>query len=120
MSPTKSLPSYQKYISDFDSFVKNDEKSSWLKELRYKGLNYFRELEFPTETKSNEEWKHTNVNNIARTVFEYQPKIEIDSISIPKLKAISPWNETWIQLVFINGILSNKLSSNSKKFKTYI
>ena len=117
MSATKALPSYQKYISDFDLFVKNDKKSSWLKELRLEGLNYFRELKFPIATRSNEEWKHTNVNNIARTVFEYQPDTEIDSISTSKLKTISPWNETWIQLIFINGIFSNKLSSNLKEIQ---
>ena len=117
MSATKALPSYQKYISDFDSFVKNDKKSSWFKDLRQEGLNYFREFKFPIDTRANEEWKHTNVNNIARTVFEYQPDTEIDSISTSKLKTISPWNETWIQLIFINGIFSNKLSSNLKEIQ---
>ena len=111
MSTPTCLPSYQKYISDFDSFVKTDEKSSWLKKLRQEGLNHFRELKFPVATKSNEEWQHTNVSNIARTVFEYQSNTEIGSISTSKIKTISPWNETWIQLIFINGVLSNKLSS---------
>ncbi|MDQ1639400.1 MAG: Fe-S cluster assembly protein SufD [Pyrinomonadaceae bacterium] len=85
-------------------------ESSWLDRLRENAMERFAELGFPSV--KEEEWKYTNVAAIARTNFQpaspsagaTQLDAELKQLgSVPEARSS--------QLVFVDGILRNDLSS---------
>ncbi len=86
---------------------------SWLERLRETAMDRFEQLGFPAI--ENEEWKYTNVSQIARTRFmpiaanvnlrSAVGEGELTAFTYPETKAS--------QLVFVDGILRPELSSLS-------
>jgi Fe-S cluster assembly protein SufD len=97
------------YHDAFQALQKNrGTESAWLDRLRQNAMERFVELGFPTV--KEEEWKYTNVAAIARTNFPpaeaTQPDAELIQLgSVPEARSS--------QLVFVDGILRNDLSSLS-------
>jgi Fe-S cluster assembly protein SufD len=69
-------------------------------------------LGFPTARRGNEKWKYTNVAQIAKTPFSYSTHldtdVEFEAVDLPQ---VAPWEEGWINLVFIDGQFSQALST---------
>ncbi len=58
------------YKQDFQTRMENANQPQWLKDLREKAFNYFTNNGFPTP--KDEEWKYTNVAEIANSEFQIQ------------------------------------------------
>lgn len=76
----------------------------WLEQLRREGIERFEAVGFPSN--KTEAWRHTNVNAIARTVFELAEAQEAPaSVVEPYL-----FGQATAELVFINGHFSARHS----------
>lgn len=88
-----------------------DSRPSWLKSLRENAMSSFGEMGLPSV--KDEEWKYTNVAPIARV--DFKPSVFSEAAS--GLSEATDFTEfTCVetaesQLVFVNGILRNDLSS---------
>lgn len=90
------------YQADFESLDRELEQSQprWLRSLRRRAFERFRDLGFPTARKGNEPWKYTNVAPIAETRFSFAPSaIE----PAPPLPPALPVDESWLTVVLVNG-----------------
>ena len=104
----------QHYLTGFGEFEKTaaGRELSWLRELREKSFARFCQAGFPTTR--DEDWRFTNVAEIARTPFQLPVgPAQDDGISAADL---APWRipGAACQLVFVNGRFSPKLSSLSR------
>src|SRR5712664_2925856 len=87
--------------------VKN---SSWLERLRENAMDRFLELGFPSV--KEEEWKYTNVVAIARSHFRPTVSSELTPRSNAGVKQLASVPEAGSsQLVFVDGVFRNDLSS---------
>ncbi len=91
--------------------TKQGSPAQWLTHLRENAMDRFEELGFPSV--KDEEWKYTNVAPIAR--MDFKPLIlaaaaggRSDANALASLGCVEAENS---QLVFVNGILRNDLSS---------
>jgi Fe-S cluster assembly protein SufD len=99
------------YISSFAKFEQSraSNEQAWLRELRRSSLDSFQRLGFPTT--HDEEWRFTNVAPIARIPFKLVTDTKAPSAA--ELSSFSFGSWSGIQLVFVNGIYSAKLSSGT-------
>jgi len=85
---------------------------SWLARLRESAMDSFQELGFPSTR--NEEWKYTNVAPIAKAAFQRQtPAAAANELGAHELAAFSVAEAETSQLVFLNGVLRDDLSSTT-------
>jgi Fe-S cluster assembly protein SufD len=85
-------------------------ESSWLDRLRENAMERFAELGFPSV--KEEEWKYTNVAAIARTNFQpASPAAGATQLDAELKQLASVPEARSSQLVFVDGILRNDLSS---------
>ena len=106
---------HQRYVTDFQEFAKAlaHKDPLWLREKRENAINHFCELGFPTARRNNENWKYTNAAPIAKTSFAYQQHTNTNGINISDIKRVAPWQNDWINLVFVDGHYSESLSTPS-------
>jgi len=99
------------YISSFAKVEKSRDSNeqAWLTELRRSALDSFQRLGFPTT--HDEEWRFTSVAPITRVPFDLAPDAAAPSAA--ELESFSFGSWSGIQLVFVNGIYSAKLSSRT-------
>ncbi len=83
---------------------------AWLKDLRLKALDHFKQAGFPTD--KLESWKYTNLaNNLLKLSFSFElPKVAHSAVTA-QLKKQGFETEKAHVLVFVNGLYSNELSS---------
>ena len=86
-----------------------DSRVSWLARLRENAMESFQELGFPST--KDEEWKYTNVAPIARIEFKPQAKVAAAEPGAKELASFSVAEAEASQLVFVNGVLRDDLSS---------
>ena len=117
---TQLLKKYERYLADFRAFEASRPANEprWLQEIRQRALSRFEEVGFPTARRANEEWKYTNVNPIANGTFEYPlyaSKAVVARHASPSqgsnIRQVAPWNDSWINLVFVDGHYSHTLST---------
>ncbi|NWG13925.1 MAG: Fe-S cluster assembly protein SufD [Acidobacteria bacterium] len=98
------------FLEEYSSFEKSDgfRRHAWLRPLREAALSSFKRLGFPTTR--NEEWRHTNVAPIANSSFRL-PAFDFDRHKVPELANFTFSETECCQLIFINGIFSQELSS---------
>ncbi|MBI4970368.1 MAG: Fe-S cluster assembly protein SufD [Candidatus Omnitrophica bacterium] len=89
------------YLAEFQKRKSRDAFSA----LRQAAMAAFGELGFPT--RDHEDWKYTNVEPIAASLFQLNAPAA-DPIALQKLEIGNP---QWHRLVFVNGVLSKELSS---------
>ena len=110
---TQTLSKYKRYVSDFHAFQKEqtDTSPEWVRRIRDHALERFSELGFPTARRANEKWKYTNVGPIANTVFRHP--VEVDGVDLdgPRIRQLAPWDDGWVNLVFLDGRYSRALST---------
>jgi len=104
---------YDKYVSDHATFEASPGVNgpAWLGELRATGLAAFKQAGFPTGTRGNEQWKYTNVGPIGRATFDLPSAKAAEAVSLAHVKAVSPWDDSWSRLVFVDGLYSEALSA---------
>ncbi|MDP6063181.1 MAG: Fe-S cluster assembly protein SufD [SAR202 cluster bacterium] len=103
---------YDKYVADHATFEASPGVNgpAWLGKLRATGLAAFKQSGFPTATRGNEQWKYTNVAPIGRATFDLPSPKADGAVSLDRVKAVSPWDDGWSRLVFVDGIYSATLS----------
>ena len=84
---------------------------AWLGKLRATGLSAFKQAGFPTATRGNEQWKYTNVGPIERATFDLPSAQAAEAVSLASVKSVSPWDDGWSRLVFVDGFYSAALSA---------
>ena len=112
MTQTPTKP--DNYLSDFQALRQSRaaDEPLWLKQLEEQAWSSFSELGFPTARRGNEKWKYTNVAPIAKTAFAYSHDSDPDvEFRADDLRRLAPWEESWINLVFVDGRYSASLSS---------
>lgn len=138
---TQVLTKYARYLSDFRAFERSlpAHGPQWLREIRQRALARFEEVGFPTTRRGNEEWKYTHVLPIANSTFEYpfdvnppnplRPQVDPDLsgdkvgplqrgargdlpfLKVTDLRQLTPWNDSWVNLVFVDGHYVEALST---------
>ena len=97
----------QHYLADFRQF-QNIKKDDWFAKQRQSAFNIFQEAGFPSTRKEN--WKYTDVRPIAKNLFSNiansNAKINDSEIEATLFKELE-----CIELVFVNGIYSEKYSN---------
>jgi hypothetical protein len=104
---------YDKYVSDHAMFEASPRVNgpAWLGKLRATGLAAFKQAGFPTATRGNEQWKYTNVGPIERATFDLPSAQAAEAVSLASVKSVSPWDDGWSRLVFVDGFYSAALSA---------
>ena len=97
------------YLETFAEFSKqaSGHRLPWLRKLREDAFTSFCERGFPTT--HDEDWRFTNVSNIARTPFSLPPL----AVSLPAKSDLKQWTVDGMaaRLVFVDGRLIRELSS---------
>lgn len=104
------------YLPDFQALQRTAETGgqTWLREIRDNAWSSFSHLGFPTARRGNEKWKYTSVRAIAYADFSHPQDLDPDTgAGAAELKRIAPWNDDWMNLVFVDGRFSKVLSSGT-------
>ncbi|MQF48371.1 Fe-S cluster assembly protein SufD [SAR202 cluster bacterium AC-647-N09_OGT_505m] len=103
----------QAYLAALESFegdgYANDP--SWAHDLRRAAMSRFQSLGFPIARRGNEEWKYTDVGPIAKATFQSPDSATPPRVDVGEVKGASFGDSGWTQLVFVNGIYDEGLSS---------
>ena len=110
----KAEDSYRAAFTALQSTAAGAQRPSWFELLRESAMDRFEELGFPSTT--DEEWKYTNVARLRQT--DFSPLAARDgsrlAISDSQLADFSYPEARGTQLVFVNGLLNEQLSSLSE------
>lgn len=109
---TRASGSVEVYREDFE---RQSPGPDWLRVLRKNGMARFEALGFPTM--KNEDWHFTSVAPISERIFRLSPRSD-DTASSAGIKRsdLDRFNfgeNGWHTLVFVNGVLSEDLSSGA-------
>jgi Fe-S cluster assembly protein SufD len=109
----QTLAKEQRYLSDYQAFQRSAvaQGPAWVSHLRQEALSHFNRLGFPTARRGNERWKYTNVAPIARATFHYPLDLNPNTVTAAELRKLAPWEDGWINLVFVDGQHCPGLSS---------
>ena len=101
------------YLSDFQEVEKHLKVGDpvWLREIRQFAYSRFAELGFPTARRGNEKWKYTSVAAIARATFQHTLDTGPEGIRDTYVHRLAPWDDNWMNMVFVNGHYRGDLSS---------
>jgi Fe-S cluster assembly protein SufD len=96
----------EKYLEIFDQFNRRAaSQPRWLQSLRQEAFACFSETGFPTT--HDEDWRFTNVSEVSNTPFELAGAETVSKEQLEPLGA----SQFASQMVFINGLYSEKLST---------
>lgn len=112
---TQTAANFQSYSDGFLALAQesNGHVPGWAKELRENAWSAFQRLGFPTARRGNERWKYTSVRPLAAAQFSIALDLEPDSgVDVDDLRRLAPWRDDWVNLVFVDGLLSPVLSTN--------
>ena len=100
----------QASIVDIEGFISSEKQiSSDGDQVRDAGRAVFEKIGLPSARRGNEKWKYTNIAPIVRHSYKIANRLEIDDASV--IKSMAPWDDDWLNLVFVNGHFSSKLSN---------
>ena len=111
---TQSLTRPASYSAALDALrrSRNQAAPPWLAALADHAWTRFTLLGFPTARRGNEKWKYTNVAPIARAAFGYAWDLDPDeNPDAGRLRHFGLLDESWVNLVFVDGRFSTALSS---------
>lgn len=99
----------QTSIVDIEKFASSRKDiSADGNQIRSSGRAAYERIGLPSARRGNEKWKYTNIAPIVRHSYKIANRLEIDDASI--IKSAAPWDDDWLNLVFVNGHFSSKLS----------
>ncbi len=107
---TQTLTRYERYEADFHA-LDTAGRPQWLQDLRQTAWTRFLDLGFPTARRGNEKWKYTNAAPIARMEFGHDGRSRPNGLSAETTDAAIPRHDAWSQLVFVDGVFAEALSS---------
>ncbi len=111
---TQSLTKPATYSAAIDALRRSRSRSAppWLADLADHAWARFTQLGLPTARRGNEKWKYTNVAPIARAAFGYAWDLDPDEDpDAGRLRHFGLLDESWTNLVFVDGRYSRSLSS---------
>jgi len=109
------FPAYAQGFRDLGERLDNSGPV-WTKDLRDHAWVKFTELGFPTARRGNESWKYTNVRPIASARFDVPLDLEPEGVLDPAgLRLVAPWDDSWVNIVFVDGLFSAGLSTDGKQ-----
>ena len=110
----QSLTNIEKHLPVPRNSRTANSDADWLCKLKTEGANNFSRLGFPTARKGNERWKYTDVAPIAKSDFEFGNDVkEPADISLDTVTQSVPTGLNWHQLVLVDGVFSETLSSQA-------
>ena len=101
-------------MSDFQALQRSSEEGglTWIRDIRENAWSSFSDLGFPTARRGNEKWKYTSVRSVAYADFSHPLDLDPDTgTGAADLKKVAPWNDGWMNLIFVDGRFSTVLSS---------
>ena len=111
---TQVLEEYSGYLAQYEELEASWEANRlpWLTQLRGHAWSRFAALGMPTARRGNEKWKYTNVGPIANGSFGHPVGLD-PNYDIPpdQIAQVAPWQEDWVNLVFLDGRFSSSLST---------
>ena len=113
---TQTPTRYERYADGFDALGQSSDhpQASWVRDLRNHAWDRFNELGFPTARRGNERWKYTNVRPVASAQLDVPLDLDPDlGAASETLRLIAPWQDSWVNMVFVDGRFSSSLSSRS-------
>ena len=111
---TQVLDQYSGYLAQYEELEASWEANRlpWLAQLRSHAWSRFAVLGMPTARRGNEQWKYTNVGPIANGSFGHPVGLDPNKDFAPdRIAQVAPWQEDWLNLVFLDGRFSSSLSS---------
>ena len=97
-------------LADYQSLGSTHEQPAWLTRLREQAWARFDQLGLPVVRRGNEKWKYTDVRPVANVAFEHS--LGLEPYANPgHLQKAAPWDESWTNLVFVDGHYSPDISS---------
>ena len=107
-----AIATRDRYLTDHSAFESSlpAQRPEWLEQVRKEALARFSELGFPTARRGNEAWKYTNVGPIADATFSYPFDVGA-GVKPADIRRVAPWDDSWTNVVFINGRYSAALSA---------
>tara|TARA_B100000745_G_scaffold296920_1_gene243037 strand:- start:562 stop:1920 length:1359 start_codon:yes stop_codon:yes gene_type:complete len=97
-------------LADYQSLGSAHKQPAWLTQLREQSWARFEQLGLPVVRRGNEKWKYTDVRPVANVAFAHSLGLEPHA-DPGKLQKAAPWDESWINLVFVDGHYSPNISS---------
>jgi len=113
--PQDTLTQQERYLLAFESFEANGHARdpSWARSLRKAAITRFSDLGFPTTRRGNEEWKYTDISQIARVPLRPPPTAAPVRLKAKELERFTFGERGWSRLVFVDGRYDEQLSSVS-------
>lgn len=110
-APVSAAETYPHYADAFRT--QSDDTAQALRDLRQRGWQAFENLGLPTARRGNEPWKYTNVAPIARERFGFDAELPAATtgVSAATLREEFPHHDGWVNLVLVDGVYSEELSS---------
>ena len=112
---TGQVARFQAYAEGFRALGErsNHSNPAWTKGLRDHAWSRFTELGFPTARRGNEKWKYTNVRPVASAQFAVPLDLDPEQgAEADTLRLAAPWQDSWVNMVFVDGRFSSALSSS--------
>src|ERR1043165_5578305 len=109
MSQKPLMKETEQHWEKFETLEKQAQNPAWAFLMRKAGMARFAEMGFPTL--HDEDWRFTNITQIARLPFKPVFKLERDGISMDTITQLAFGRIAAVRLVFINGHYVEDLSS---------
>ena len=106
---TQTLTRYEQYTTDYHS-LNGGGKPGWLRDIRATAWQRFLDVGLPTARRGNEPYKYTNIAPIANADLAIASAEDFE-FGVDDLNSIAPLQDECAQLVFVDGIYSDTLSS---------
>ena len=112
---TQALAPESGYLRDHTALEEmlQGGETGWVGQIRQEAWSSFVRLGFPTARRGNEKWKYTNVRPIANLAFRYPFDPDRNEVSASCIRQIAPWDDSWVNLVFVNGRYREELSTGA-------
>ena len=111
---TQTPTRYSRYAEGFQILGQSPghPQATWVRDLRNHAWDRFNELGFPTARRGNERWKYTNVRPVAAAQLDVPLDLDPEhGMAAETVRLIAPWQDSWVNMVFVDGQFSSTLSS---------
>ena len=111
---TQTPTRYERYADGFHALGQSPDHphDTWVRDLRDHAWDRFNELGFPTARRGNERWKYTNVRPVASARLDVPLDLDPEhGMTTEDLRLIAPWQDSWVNMVFVDGQFSSTLSN---------
>tara|TARA_B100000029_G_scaffold8994_2_gene9577 strand:- start:2638 stop:3945 length:1308 start_codon:yes stop_codon:yes gene_type:complete len=97
-----------KYEEDYE--LLSADLPDWTSDFRNEAMLAFKQIGLPIHRKGNEKWKYTNARPIAEPQYSLA---KFEEIGLDTIKNVAPWNDSWVNVVFVNGLCQGIFTSDT-------